>query len=136
VDGDECPHVPPTRDAHSIWLARDANTLAVAWWYVNLEEPWKRTSIGFDSRDRVLDLTLEPDGEWQWKDEDELEWAVANGRIDTTVAAGLRAEGERAKKRFARRDPPPDEPWTRWRPEASWGVPVLPQGWRDYEPRS
>jgi hypothetical protein len=29
--------------------------------YVNLEDPWRRTAIGFDSWDHVLDVAVAPD---------------------------------------------------------------------------
>jgi hypothetical protein len=119
-------------DAHSIWLSRDATTHELRWWYVNLEEPWRPTAIGFDSRDHILDLWSGPDGEWHWKDEDELAWLIANARIPADRDAVLRAEGERAIERFKHRDPPLDEPWIDFRPDPSWSVPVLPEGWREF----
>jgi hypothetical protein len=122
-------------DAHSIWLSRDAATGELRWWYVNLEEPWRPTAIGFDSRDHILDLWCGPDGEWHWKDEDELEWAIAQGWFAPEWDAQLRAEGERALERFRRRDPPLDEMWLDWRPDRGWPIPVLPDDWRDFEPR-
>ena len=122
-------------DAHSFWLARDEATSSLAWWYVNLEEPWRETAIGFDSRDHLLDLWSGPDGEWHWKDEDELAWAIAQGWVAPGRDAELHAEGERALERFKRGDPPLDEPWLDFRPDASWAIPVLPDTWRDYEPR-
>ena len=38
-------------DGHSVWFAFDAATWEPAWRYINLEDPWRRTAIGFDSRD-------------------------------------------------------------------------------------
>jgi hypothetical protein len=120
-------------DAYSFWLARNDTTLA--WWYVNLEEPWRETAIGFDSRDNILDRYAGPDGEWHWKDEDELAWQIEQGLVAPSREAELRAEGELALKRFRRHDPPLDQPWLNFRPNPGWAIPVLPEGWRDFEPR-
>jgi hypothetical protein len=122
-------------DAHSFWIARDHATNDLAWWYVNLEEPWRDTAIGFDSRDNLLDLWSGPDGEWHWKDEDELAWAIENKWMPADRDRELRAEGERALERFRQRDEPLDEDWLAFRPDAHWTIPVLPHGWRDLEPR-
>jgi hypothetical protein len=121
-------------DAHSIWLSRDDGTQEVRWWYVNLEEPWRPTAIGFDSRDNLLDLWSGPDGEWHWKDEDELAWAIDNAWMSADRDRELRAEGERALERFRQRDEPLDEDWLGFRPAPSWTIPLLPDGWRDLEP--
>ena len=123
-------------DAYSHWLARDDATSRLAWWYVNLEEPWHETAIGFDSRDNLLDRWSGPDGEWHWKDEDELAWAIAQGWVGPEREAELRKEGERALERFRRRDPPLDDDWLGYRPDPSWTIPTLPSGWPDYEPRA
>lgn len=121
-------------DAHSFWLARDDETSRLAWWYINLEEPWHETAIGFDSRDNILDLWSGPDGAWHWKDEDELAWAIAEGWVAPEREAQLRAEGERALERFTRRDPPLDRDWLGFRPDPRWSAPVLPNYWRELEP--
>src|SRR5260370_26527230 len=74
-------------------------------WYVNLEAPWRRTSIGFDSEDHVLDITVADDlSSWSWKDEDELEWSVEAGKYTRTQADEFRAEGERVAAAIERRD--------------------------------
>jgi hypothetical protein len=122
-------------DAHSFWIARDEATSSLAWWYVNLEEPWRETAIGFDSRDNILDLWSGPDGAWHWKDEDELAWAIEHGWMPAGRDRELRAEGDRALERFNRSDPPLDTPWIDFRPDPSWRVPVLADNWRDYDPR-
>lgn len=119
-------------DPFSLWCAWDAQEWRHAWWYVNIEEPWRRSTIGFDSRDLELDLWAEPDGKvWQLKDEDELAWSVSQGRFTEAEAARIRSEAERALERITRREPPFDEAWARWRPDPRWPVPVLPSNWKD-----
>jgi Protein of unknown function (DUF402) len=93
---------------------------------VNFEEPARRTSLGWDYRDHKLDLIVRPGGSVEWKDEDELAQAGAAGLLDE---AAVRAEAERVLA-----DPPWPTGWERWRPEPTWRVPVLPEGWEGVEP--
>jgi len=119
-------------DPYSLWLAFDALTWELAWRYINLEDPWLRTAIGFDSRDVYLDLVAGPDGDdWQWKDEDELAWVVEQGRIDAARALQIRGDGERAVT--AIRELGSLDQWRTWRPDPGWRVPTVPARWREYE---
>ena len=118
-------------DGYSLWYAWAATDPQRAWWYVNLEEPWRRSAIGFDSRDLWLDLWREASAsEWNWKDEDELDWATANGRCSAERAEDIRAEARRAIDAIAARVRPFDVDWTAWRPDSRWSAPQLPAGWR------
>ncbi len=108
--------------AHSIWLFwEDAE---FAGWYVNLEAPWRPSRIGFDTRDHSLDLWIERDGSWHWKDEHELEVAVEHGFFSPHAAADFRGEGERVIEEW-----PFPTGWEDWRPDPSWTVPALPEEW-------
>ena len=98
-------------------------------WYVNLEEPLRRTAIGFDTLDHELDVIIELDGSWRWKDEDDLAESISRGVIHAEEEPRLRADGERAMRRIVDREPPFDRDWTVWRPDPAWPVPVLPEGW-------
>jgi hypothetical protein len=98
-------------------------------WYVNLEDPLRRSEVGFDTLDHKLDLILELDGSWRWKDEEEFAEAIRRGQIPEEDAPVLRADAELAARRIVEGDPPFDRDWTSWRPDASWPVPVLPDGW-------
>lgn len=98
-------------------------------WYVNLQEPLRRTEIGFDTRDRVLDLLVAPDGTWRWKDEEELERAVALGLFTPADAEGFRADGRRALERIRRGEPPFDGTWQDPAPDPTWPKPTLRDGW-------
>jgi hypothetical protein len=118
-------------EAHSVWRYQRADDQTVMMWYVNLEEPWIRTSRGFDSRDHGLDVIVAPDrSSWSWKDEDEMDRDITAGRLTPADVAAYRAEGERAAARIMRGDPPFDEDWTLWRPDPAWPVPILPPDWR------
>lgn len=120
-------------DAYSFWLAFDPNTWQLAWRYVNLEEPWRRTPVGFDSRDLYLDLIASPErDDWRWKDEDELAWTIEQGRIDAARAAAIRVEGERALEHVRRDGSRLAERWSSWRPDPGWTPPAVPPRWRDH----
>jgi hypothetical protein len=117
-------------DAYSVWRFQRADDQRLEMWYVNLEEPWTRTSIGFDSRDHGLDVIVAPDlSSWSWKDEEEMAQEIAEGHLTSADVAAYRREGERAATRITRREPPFDNDWTAWRPDPAWAVPVLPPGW-------
>jgi predicted RNA-binding protein associated with RNAse of E/G family len=100
-------------------------------WYVNLQAPLRRTAIGFDTPpDHALDVVVAADrSTWTWKDEDELEEAVAAGLFSPDDAARFREEGERAALAIVERRPPFDRPWEDWRPDPAWPTPELPEGW-------
>jgi predicted RNA-binding protein associated with RNAse of E/G family len=100
-------------------------------WYVNLEQPWVRTTVGFDSRDDVLDVTVSVDlGKRSLKDEDELEFAVEVGLLTSDEARSIRATAESAIDDIASRRWPFDQAaWQALRPPAHDQPPALPTGW-------
>ena len=108
--------------AHSVWLFWTGSEFEG--WYVNLETPWRRSPVGFDSEDHELDLWIEPDGAWEWRDEDELELAVVAGVLTREQAEAIRAEGERVVEEW-----PFPTGWEGWRPEPGWERPTLPAEW-------
>jgi predicted RNA-binding protein associated with RNAse of E/G family len=93
-------------------------------WYVNLQAPVVIRGHRFDTTDWALDIWVEPDGGWEWKDEDHFARIVELGIIDDATAAALRAEGERV---IAERPWPTG--WEHWRPPPEWGPLVLPPDW-------
>jgi Protein of unknown function (DUF402) len=111
-------------DAHCIQLLWEPGTDAFLGWYVNIQEPLHRTQLGFDTDDLALDIRVQPDGTWRWKDRDELEELVRAGRFTEAEAAEIRAEGERVIE-----ERPWPTGWENWRPDPCWGLPELPGGW-------
>ncbi len=108
----------------------------VGGWYVNMETPFRRNAIGLDLRDQHLDIILPSDlSRVRWKDEDEVEAAVAFGSMTGEEAAEVRAEGERAVEWIRRGDHPAfDDRWRTWTVPEEWDVPVLAPGWETLPP--
>ena len=129
---DPRPHV--SRFHHLLWLIRpgDAHMLGLKWderwrfvgWYVNLQDPVETTPLGFDTCDLALDVEVEPDGSWRWKDEDDFAEIQRLGALDGAAAAAVRAEGERV---IAQRPWPTG--WEDWRPDVTWQPAPLPAEW-------
>ena len=98
-------------------------------WYVNLEREHSWNARGVDTRDHTLDICCDGPGSWRWKDEDELEEAVAFGVFTREHAEAVRAEGERVARIIEAWGPPFSDGWERWRPDPSWPTPELPEDW-------
>ncbi len=93
-------------------------------WYANLEEPFRRTPLGIDIRDNLLDLHREPGAAWLWKDEDELREAVAAGVVSAAEADRIRGDGDLAAAEAA-----VPTGWEDFRPESRWRPEPLAQAW-------
>lgn len=120
-------------DAHDIRLFWSENDWTFRGWYVNLQRPVSRVRVGFDTADHVLDVFVEPDGSWHWKDEDELAAAVEIGRFTTAEAATIREEGQRVIERIETWNWPFDAGYERWCPDRSWPIPAMPDDWGNDE---
>ena len=111
---------------------RSGDNTRLAHWYVNLQDPLRRTPLGFDYLDQELDIIVSPDlGDYRWKDEEGFAELQRLGRIDPAKAARLRAVGERIiQERYA-----PDsffrQGWEQWSPPPHWTVPTLPLKWHE-----
>jgi hypothetical protein len=115
--------------AHSIhlwWLPPDWR---FGGWYINLQEPIRPSPLGFDFMDHVLDVVIDPDLSWRWKDEEELAEAVGLGLVTPQEADAIRAEGERVIAQLEARQSPFRDGWEHWRPNPAWPIPKLPAAW-------
>ena len=123
---------PGASHAYSLfWIAQSWSFLG---WYVDLQAPFQRTPIGFDSEDYVLDLLVETDLSWSWKDEDEFADAVRVGRFSAQHADEIRSEGERVIENIEAGGWPFNAGWESWIPDPDWPIPPVPAGWeRDFQ---
>jgi hypothetical protein len=150
LDSDEVPQIIAARDwrmvdvpwvgGGALYLSRPGThyMLIAFWnddgtlrsWYVNLQDPFRRSALGFDYLDQELDVIVSPDLErWRWKDEEKFEALVRDGHIRRERARELRAIGEEVVR--TRREPGSlfTLGWDRWQPPADWTVPTVPDGW-------
>ena len=121
-------HVPGT--AHAVmrrWLPVERRFEG---WYVNLERSWTRTTVGFDSRDLVLDVVADDLDAPRLKDEDELAWAEESGKLTTDEVQLARCEADRVLELIALRRGLFAADWTLWRPDPSWPLAELPTDWK------
>ncbi|MGW2719947.1 DUF402 domain-containing protein [Streptomyces sp. NPDC001492] len=112
---------------HAFYDPSDGHQLAH--WYVNFQRPMRRTAIGFDTFDLLLDLVIAPDlSQWSWKDEDEY---AQGRRLGVVTEADHRAVGEAREEATAmveERSGPfaAAAGWRNWRSEPDWPAPALP----------
>ncbi len=107
-------------------------TGSFAGWYVNFQEPVRRTTLGFDTVDLVLDLVVAADNTWKLKDEDDFERAAAAGQLQQQSVQQVRAAAERMIRLVEAGGPPFSEKhWLTWRPPPHWTVPALPANWAE-----
>ena len=100
-------------------------------WYVNMQSKLVRTRLGFDIRDHHLNILVEPDREWRWKDASELDLCVEDGRMDPVQAEDTRAEGLRAIAEIECNEGPFSQSWEDWHPDPTLSHPQLTPDWND-----
>jgi len=116
----------------SVWRWHDGSDWLPDW-YVNLELPWTRSPVGFDSQDWTLDVvaTTDPDGRWsvRYKDEDELAFYATTGHWSEEMRAVIEQAGRDATAAATARSFPFDADWSAWVPDPTWPAPDMPSGW-------
>jgi len=116
--------------AHSIELMWEAGRRKFRCWYVHLQGPLRRTRIGVDTMDQMLDIVISPDrSSWRWKDEDEFNEAEKIGVYSSAKAQSIRAEGKRVIGMLNDNASPFCDGWEDWNPPAEWTIPKYPEGW-------
>jgi hypothetical protein len=116
--------VPPWFEKHFSWPDGEFKG-----WKIDLESPFKRTPLGFDITDNMLDVIVRPDFSWYWKDEEGLARRVRQGLYTAQEAESFYADGRQAIQAVEKREPPFSDPWPEWRPDASWSIPHAPADW-------
>jgi len=96
-------------------------------WYVNFERPCRRTRIGIDTCDLLIDLVVKPDlSGYAWKDEDEYAQGRRLGLIDDVAHAGVDEARQHVLALIESRQGPFAQDLSSWRHDPGWAAPVLP----------
>ncbi len=116
--------------AHAVYVMWAEGHSSLEGWYINLQEPLRRTAIGFDYMDQILDIVVSPDqSEWRWKDEMSFQEAQVLGVISSEKTYEIRSEGERVIKLMRTHKAPFNSGWENWFPPPTWPIPHLLVGW-------
>jgi hypothetical protein len=115
----------PERWSRTI-LGWDQGTGAFRGWYVNFELPVAMTSTGLASMDLVLDLWVNPDRTWVWKDRDEYLSVLADRTLDPAVRDHLELETGQVLEELKSGVGPFADTWMGFRSRDDWPTPMLP----------
>ena len=107
-------------EAYSVWHFWDGPERRFVGWYLNLEEPFRRTAIGYDTQDLELDIWIPAGGRWEWKDADVLEQRIAEGRYTRAQVEAAWAEGHRVVGELDAGRRWWDPWWALWEPDPAW----------------
>jgi hypothetical protein len=116
-------------DAYAVWVFWRGEQRTFQGWYINLQEPFRRTAFGYDTQDHELDIWLPADGRLEWKDDALLDERVREGRFTREQAAEIRAEGRRIAAELEAGRRWWDDAWSAWEPDPTWRTPSFDPRW-------
>jgi hypothetical protein len=114
---------------HAVWVFWNGPEREVGAWYINLQEPFRRSRFGVDTQDLELDIVVSPGGSWRYKDDEKLEDWVRRGRWTAEEVAKIRAEGSRVARLLDEGRRWWSDEWADWRPDPNWPAPTVPVDW-------
>ena len=112
-------------ESYAVWHFWEGPERAFAGWYLNIQAPFRRTTLGFDTKDLELDIWAPVEGGWLLKDDDLLDVRVAEGQFTPAEAVEIRAIG-RGIGEMLDSDNRWWDDWTGWEPAPGWR-PVSPR---------
>lgn len=116
---------------YSIWLFWEGEPRAFTTYYVNFEEPFRRTPVGFDTNDHTLDILIAPDFTWKWKDEEDFAALIASGNFSEEFGREVRDSAQEVRGMLERRESPFSDGWESWEAPLEWEAPTLHPRWKD-----
>jgi protein associated with RNAse G/E len=98
-------------------------------YYVNFQTPYTRSHCGFDTLDLDLDLLVDIDNKWEWKDVDDYQNGIETGGITSAWVTKIKHAQDEVFARIENRLYPFDRTWLDWRPGPNWPKTKLPANW-------
>lgn len=108
------------------WNAESGQFLS---YYVNFQTPFTRSHRGIETRDLELDLIVNPDFSYRWKDLEEYQKGVQSGVIFSEWVSGIELAKKDILDKLVLRQYPFDGSWLNWTPDPAWYAPKLPENW-------
>jgi predicted RNA-binding protein associated with RNAse of E/G family len=98
-------------------------------YYINFQLPYQRSHCGIDTLDLDLDLIINPDYIYEWKDVDDYEKGIETEIILPEWIEGIETAKQEVFDRLEKRQYPYDGSWLDWMPDPTWSPPALPENW-------
>ena len=113
-------------EPYAIWIFWSGPAREFHGWYVNLQEPFRRTAIGYDTQDLELDIWVPAQGGWELKDDDVMEKRIREGRFTPEQVAEARALASRITRELDAGRRWWSDDWAAWQPDPAWRAPAFP----------
>jgi hypothetical protein len=91
--------------------------------------PFQRSPCAIDTLDLDLDLVVNPDLSYRWKDIDDYEKGIQTGVILPEWVDRVETAKPEILAKIERRQYPFDGSWLNWRPDPNGPLPALPENW-------
>ena len=98
-------------------------------YYINFQLPFERNHRALDTLDLDLDLIINPNFTYEWKDVDDYQKAIEHGVISPKWVQGIEEAKSEIFMQLENRRYPFDGSWLDWVPDPSWSPPKLPENW-------
>ena len=113
-------------DWYAVWVFWSGPKREFRGWYLNLQEPFRRTPQGYDTQDLELDIWLPREGGYELKDDEQLEQRVEEGRFTTEQVRATRAEASRILRELESDGRWWSDTLSEWQPDPDWPTPTFP----------
>ena len=107
-------------------LGWDPSTGQFRGWYINFERPTAVTPSGTATMDLVVDIWVNPDRSWHWKDREDFLEPLNDHTLDPEIRDRVEAETVEVLRELAASSGPFAEHWIDFRPDPDWPTPILP----------
>ena len=121
---------------HSVWLSwvSAGSSRKFSGYFVNMEEPFRRTPVGFDTQDHTLDIEVTPEHSWKWRDTEEFDEHVKQRFYTPSLASEVWNEARRVIDEIMHGSHPCLDGWRNWEPDPAWQIPQMPIEWSSVPP--
>lgn len=100
-------------------------------YYINYQLPFQRTEKGFQTLDLEIDLVINPDYSWHWKDEEDYKEGIKHNIIRAEWVKEIESAQQEIFEKLNQTQYPLDKYWLDWTPNPEWTLPRLPVNWAE-----